>query len=86
VAGWSPIERPHDEPGWGRGRADLEATPGVELHPATRPGDSVIVEEPLESQTEVAPSQRDDIPHPRPPSEGSEESKESSKGDKDSKP
>lgn len=86
VAGWSPVERPHDDAGWARGRADLEATPGVELHPATKPSDNVIVEEPQDTQADLPPSQREDVPHPRPASEGSEESKEEAKGDKDTKP
>lgn len=86
VAGWSPIERPHDDAGWGRGRADLEATPGVELHPATRASDNVIVEEPQDTEADLPPSQREDVPHPRPASEGSEASNESAKGDKDTKP
>lgn len=85
VAGWSPVERPHDDAGWARGRADLEATPGVELHPGTRPSDNVIVEEPQDTEADLPPSQREDVPHPRPASEGSEESKEE-KGDKDTKP
>ena len=85
VAGWSPIERPHEDAGWGRGRTDLEAMPGVELHPATRPSDNVIVEEPQDTEADLPPSQREDVPHPRPASEGSEGSKES-KGDKDTKP
>ncbi|OBT79226.1 hypothetical protein VF21_01719 [Pseudogymnoascus sp. 05NY08] len=84
VAGWSPIERPQDEQGWGRGRVDLENTPGVELHPATRPSDNVIMEEPLDTEAELPPSQREEAPHPRPASEGSEESE--GKGDKDTKP
>ncbi|KFY51542.1 hypothetical protein V497_09054 [Pseudogymnoascus sp. VKM F-4516 (FW-969)] len=85
VAGWSPVERPHDDAGWARGRADLEATPGVELHPGTKPSDNVIVEEPQDTEADLPPSQREDVPHPRPASEGSEESKEE-KGDKDTKP
>lgn len=87
VAGWSPIERPNEEQGWGRGRADLENTPGVELHPATKPSDNVIVEEPQDTEADLPPSQRDDISHPRRASEeDSESSKEEGKGDKDSKP
>lgn len=87
VAGWSPIERPNDDQGWGRGRADLENTPGVELHPATRKTDNVIVEEPQDTEADLPPSQREDIPHPRRASEeDSEGSREEGKGDKDTKP
>ena len=86
VAGWSPIERPHDEAGWGRGRADLESTPGVELHPGTKSSDNVIVEEPRDTDSELPPSQREDVSHPRAPSPESEGSKGSDKGDKDTKP
>lgn len=90
VAGWSPIERPHDEAGWGRGRADLKATPGVELHPGTKSSDNVIVEETRDTDSELPPSQREDVSHPRAPSPESEGSKGSDKGsekgDKDTKP
>lgn len=50
VAGWSPVERSHDHESMrfsrSRGRSDLESRDGVEVHPATKPDDPVIVEEP----------------------------------------
>ncbi|KAI9839878.1 MAG: hypothetical protein M1819_000070 [Sarea resinae] len=63
IAGWSPIERGHDDEdllGFTRARArsDLESVGGLEIHPDTRPDDPIILENP--HATAVPPSQIDD--------------------------
>lgn len=87
VAGWSPIERSNEDAGWGRGRIDLESTPGVELHPSTNASDNVIVEEP--QNLDGAPSQIDDIGPARlaeRPVTASSSPSDNGKDDKDTKP
>lgn len=85
VAGWSPIERSSQgDDGWGRGRVDLEATSGVELHPGTKATDNVIVEEP--ASLDEAPSQTEGVGPAKtgqlPPTTSAEQSKDG----KDNKP
>jgi len=61
VAGWSPIERNHEDGDsmkfarGSRGRAELEERDGVEIHPATAPDDPIIAENPHNSN--APPSQ-----------------------------
>lgn len=64
VAGWSPIDRSsHDGESTrfsrSHGRSELESRDGVEVHPATRPDDAVIVQEP--ENMDAAPSQIPEI-------------------------
>lgn len=86
VAGWSPIERSQgDDGGWGRGRADLEATAGVEIHPGTKPNDNIIVEEP--ASLDEAPSQTEGFgPAKTRPTTSSSKLSKDGKDDKDTKP
>lgn len=60
IAGWSPIERGHDDNDSLRfsranNRSDLEAQSGIEVHPDTRKEDPLVVTHPL--QLGVPPSQ-----------------------------
>jgi len=64
VAGWSPIERGHGDNdsirfSRSQGRHELESREGVEVHPATKPDDPVIVEEP--QSYDDPPSQVEEI-------------------------
>jgi len=73
VAGWSPIERGHGDNesvrvSRSRGRSSLDTRDGVEIHPASKPDDPMITEEP-QHLTE-SPTQADAI-RPAPPLGGS---------------
>jgi Ca2+-transporting ATPase len=74
VGGWSPIERGHDNDSMkfsrSRGRSELESREGVEVHPATKANDPVIVEEP--QAYNMPPSQVEEIT-PGPAFDGSHE-------------
>lgn len=70
VAGWSPIDRTsHDNESMrfsrSHGRSELESREGVEIHPATKADDPVVVEEP--ENLDAPPSQIPEIT-PAPPS------------------
>lgn len=65
VAGWSPIDRTsHDNESMrfsrSHGRAELESREGVEIHPATKSDDPIVVEEPI-TGSDVPPSQIPEI-------------------------
>lgn len=64
VAGWSPIDRTsHDNESMrfsrSHGRSELESREGVEVHPATKPDDPIVVEEP--ESLDAPPSQIPEI-------------------------
>ena len=62
IAGWSPIERGHDDEeglkfSRDRSKSDLSREPGVDIHPHTKSRDPILVEEPLQQALDVPPSQ-----------------------------
>ncbi|KAF1985007.1 plasma membrane calcium-transporting ATPase 3 [Aulographum hederae CBS 113979] len=81
VGGWSPIERregDNDSLRFGRNpRQDIESTPGMELHPDTKPDDPIIVRDPMAHG--VPPSQVNEMTpdFPTGPNKGYPDVKES---------
>ena len=60
IAGWSPIERPHgegDNATRGRSRSDLTKEHGLQVHPKTREGEELFVQNPVMAAGNNAPSQ-----------------------------
>ncbi|KAI9800349.1 MAG: hypothetical protein M1825_004119 [Sarcosagium campestre] len=66
IAGWSPIDRGHedgepDQLTQSGGRSALESQQGVEIHPDTDPNDPVVSENPHASSASEPPSQVDKL-------------------------